>query len=116
MWHVVLTSGYGHLNATKHLCIFLAGVDEIIFNPEAIFSFYTAVGGLQATDEMDTQVRAKLVAVLNSPTTKVLRATYDNAEVWEGFVGVCDRLVDHLTSIRSWSPKTSDAGGREYFA
>lgn len=92
----------------------LAGVDEIMFNPEAIFFLYTAVGGLQATEEMDGRVRARLISLLNSSTTTALQPTDDSSETWTGFLDVCDRLVGLLTG--TWSPTTSGADDWEDLA
>lgn len=91
----------------------LTGFDEIVFNPEAIFAFYTAVGGWHATEGMDRRVRAKFGAVLNSLTTTTTTTTTGLPANEDSTADVCDRLVDHLTGSSMGSLATT-SGADDY--
>ena len=69
----------------------MTGLREVCFNPEAIFSLYTAVGRAKPEHERDQRVRSKLDAILNTGD-KISSAR---------FAEVCDRLVHHVMDTRS---------------
>ena len=70
---------------------FTTGLREVCFNPEAIFSLYTAVGHAESEHERDRRVRSNLDEILYS----------GDKTSWAQFAEVCDRLVHHVMGTRT---------------